>query len=197
MFETLEKRLMFATTAALATVTFDGTGTLTVMGTSSADTIKVTEYNSSVTVVSGSKTLGTWPSVKTIVIHGGASNDSITFSGNTRGAVVYGDDGADTIYVTDPPVATGTSMPYSIVYGGYGNDKITVYNGVNTTVYGEAGTDTIAVSAGTGVQVYGDYAGDIECDTITVSSKATKTTVFKDAKDKLSNSSSTTLIVAV
>ena len=86
MIETLESRVLFAATVPPVTVAYVS-GNLTVTGTTSADTIKCTEYNGSVTVVSGTKTLGTYVGVKLTTIKGVSGNDTITWVGNTEGAV--------------------------------------------------------------------------------------------------------------
>src|SRR5438874_1085654 len=97
--ETLENRRLFAVTVGL-----DATGTLSVTGTTSGDTIGVTEKSGQVTVTAGRATLGTYLGIKAIVIDGGAGSDTITYNGATMGAAIYGRDGSDIIYVTDPTV---------------------------------------------------------------------------------------------
>ena len=196
MFETLESRMMLSTTVPAASVSFSS-GNLTITGTSYTDTIKITESSGSVTVVSESKTLGTFVGVKLTTIKGMGAADTITYAGNTEGAAIYAGNGNDTINVSDPPVATGSSMPYSVIYDGTGSSKIYVNSGVNTTVYAQTGADSVYVKGGTNVRVFGHSTGSTRYDTISVSSYASHTTVYKDSLDKLSNSSSTTLIVAI
>src|SRR5438067_2144987 len=121
MFETLETRIMFGggghttggTTSTGPTAVFSG-GTLTITGGASADILKTSENNGTVTVTLAKKALAPFYGVKTLVIHGGAGNDNITHVGNSLGAIIYGDDGDDSIAVTDPPFASGSTMPYSV-----------------------------------------------------------------------------------
>src|SRR5437763_222201 len=130
MFEKLESRTMFATTAPPPSISVDALGTLTVTGTTSADVLKVSEANGTVTVTSGSTVMGKYLSITAIAINGGAGNDTITYTGYSMGAAISGGDGADIIYVTDPDILTTAKNPFSNVSGGLGADKITVYNGL-------------------------------------------------------------------
>src|SRR3989442_1293357 len=118
MIEALEDRRYFAVTAVLSS------GTLTVTGTTSNDAIVVKEQYGNATVTSGSKSLGTFSSVKVVKIIGGAGNDTLTYTGYDVGAYVEGDAGDDTINVTDYSPSTAT---HTYITARDRADKLTVF----------------------------------------------------------------------
>ena len=132
--------------------TFDLTGAevaFNVIGTSGIDTITVASgYNHSVKAGSGSDNITLADTDKAVYIMGEAGNDIITASGGfaANNSSIYGGAGNDEI-----TLATGAAKEVS-VDGGDGNDTIALASGITyATVLGGAGKDTILSMSDTNV----------------------------------------------
>ena len=182
MFENLEPRRLFA-----ATLTVSPAGVLTVNGNGANDIISVREDQGAVHVeyvdAANNFVSTDLTAINAININGGGGADSLSYTGNSIGAVIHGDNqtggsqggakndgvsgkgdggaGSDTISVSDD--GTGS---YSIS-GDNGDDSLTVLHGNNTLLLGGSGNDFIYVnSAGSGGSVMVD--GESGSDTITI-----------------------------
>ncbi|HEX8911648.1 MAG TPA: hypothetical protein VF796_04760, partial [Humisphaera sp.] len=153
MIETLEERRLFACTIAL-----DAYGTLNVTSDLTGDTIAVSEKLGTATVTVGGVSKGSFAGVKRVVVRGGGGTDTITFTGYSVGADIFGDDGIDTINLYDYRV--GTTTGFSTASGGVGADKITSYAGEYAVLHGDGDNDTITVQGSKYIKVYGDAGTD-------------------------------------
>src|SRR5687767_7810321 len=124
MIEALEDRTV------LATATFSN-GLLTVLGTNAAETIKVTQDSSRITVTGAGYVNAA--SVRAIVVDAKAGNDTIDMRTVRVGATIYGGDGNDFIVATTAADS---------VLGGYGTDQIWGLGG-NDSINGEVGNDKL------------------------------------------------------
>jgi len=159
--ENLEGRRLMSSTV---TASLGGDGTVHVSGTADGDQISVDELTGAgvvqVTaidpVTQNTETIGSFAidSVTRVQIDAKGLDDSVSFSGFTIGADIYGGDGNDVITVNDAGTAS------SFVDGGNGADHINVNVGNNTVVHGRNGDDVITVASGSAT-VYGDNGDDI------------------------------------
>ena len=115
--ERLENRRLMSATV---TASLGGDGTLSVNGTSEADTIDVTEVNGVVTVVANGD--AEHPifcgAVSQVKIDGRDGNDQVSYFGNTLRASIYLKNGND--YLQIGVEGTGSA----VVFGGNGDDLI-------------------------------------------------------------------------
>ena len=125
--------------------------TITINGTSAANTIHVGIGTDTVSAGAGNDTL-TVIGGKGHKISMNAGNDKMTFAKATA-SFVYGNDGADTITVT-----SGSNNKF---YGFNHNDTLTVSGGKDSYFYGGNGRDTIVVSGGSNNRLYGQNDNDI------------------------------------
>lgn len=126
------------TTAAspLVTATVDGSGTLTINGTSAANSITVkrlTNGNYKITA---------------------DAQDPIIITDTVTGIVIMGNDGDDTIVV-----ASSVTVPVAVL-GGAGNDTITTNGTRNDTIDGGDGNDTLSAGGGDDA-LYGGNGDDV------------------------------------
>src|ERR1041384_1884906 len=133
-FESLEtRRLQSATVSA----ELDGNATLNVSGSNQADLISVFEDSGSVSVFSGSDFLGNFTGVGAVHIDAKGGDDIITYTGNSLSALIEGNNGNDSMSISDPGAGSST------LYGGNGDDALTVLYGNHTRVHGGNGNDSI------------------------------------------------------
>ena len=154
LIENLEARRLLAFTATLSN------GNLQVKTSSAGDRVAVHEDSGSVHVFNtdvnedpnGSQDQF-FSGVTSISFWGGTGNDTLDYKGNTIGAQIRGNAGADEIFVEDR--GTGSSD----VDGESDNDNIIVVHSHKTTVTGGSGNDTIQVNTGYTVDPdeYPDY----------------------------------------
>src|SRR5262245_11346625 len=129
----LESRLTPAVTANLLN------GVLTLLGDTTANNLAVNLSGTNL-VVSPVGTSFASISVSTIVVDGGAGNDTITIAGGiTQQCWLHGGAGDDRI------VSGGWGN--DLIFGGNGNDYLDGGPG-NDTIFGGAGTDTLADTLG-------------------------------------------------
>ncbi|MBR5912882.1 MAG: hypothetical protein IKZ58_00745 [Selenomonadaceae bacterium] len=119
-------------------------------------------------------------------IYGGAGVDSINVTG-TGNNVIYGDAGADKIVVGGD--ATNNTYGNNIIYGGDGDDDISVSGGANT-ITGGKNDDKITLGGGADVVIYANGDGNDEIVSFTKGTdniKITSGTVGEIQKDKSNN----------
>lgn len=95
-----------------------------------------------------------------VMIYGDSGNDAIKNFGFSN-ATIWGGHDNDTIhsYKTQSSVSNNNVTPcYNSIFGGSGNDQITIYDKYST-IYGGKGDDTIFVT-GTNNAIYGDSGND-------------------------------------
>ncbi len=163
MFETLETRRLLSAAAASfsdgGTAALASNGTLTVKTASALGNIQVIEDHGSVMVLNlQTNQEADFTGVTAITINGNSGNDTIFYQGNTIGANVNGNSGADSLTILDLGNAS------SVADGGADNDEINLVYSHNATLLGGSGDDVIAINtaAGAGYTVY-DYT---QSDTI-------------------------------
>lgn len=128
--ENLEgRRLMSGVTATLTS------GVLTVQGTPNNDVISVSVSGSNINVDDTNVLVNSFAtsSVQSVVVLGGAGNDSITIGAGVPPANVNGGAGADTIVANNG---------HDSIQGGKGPDNLSV-NGAHNQVAGDKGSDIL------------------------------------------------------
>jgi Ca2+-binding RTX toxin-like protein len=138
MFEQLEFRQLLAFAASVTS------GTLDVRSGADMGTVTVVERNGFVEVYGDTIADGyrTFSGISKINIWGNTGNDTLRYDGNTIGAQVRGNSGADHIFVSD--IGSGSSD----VDGENDNDVIVIVKANHTNVTGGSGNDTIEVNTG-------------------------------------------------
>ena len=120
--------------------------------------------NDTITLTSGTGLL----SLATVT--GGAGNDTLSLvGGEVIGLSANGNAGADTYTIN-----ASTSMISSTIYGGQGNDVMSLTSSSGGVFYGDAGADSIAGNV-SGAKIYGDNSGTSGNDTFTTSAAQSAT----------------------
>ena len=118
---------------------------VTLVGTDSADTLKVTTDGSNISTIRNGKTLQTVgiASVKSLTVTGKAGDDVITIDpAVTLNVVVDGGDGNDKITGGGGADSLSGGASKDSIYGGNGNDRLNG-NGGNDRLFGESGADRL------------------------------------------------------
>jgi Ca2+-binding RTX toxin-like protein len=139
MIEQLEGRRLLAFTATLSN------GSLNIRGAGDSNDLQVVENQGQVTIIdnsTNSSPSALFNGVTGIQLWGNTGNDKLLYRGNSIGANIRSNSGADEITVRDE--GTGSSD----VDGEADNDNIIVVIGHGTHVSGGSGDDTIQVSTG-------------------------------------------------
>jgi Ca2+-binding RTX toxin-like protein len=148
MFETLESRRLFSVLVDASNTTVGNTGALTIKGGNVDNNFQIIEENGLVTVTDNTDASVTqFAGVTSIKIWGNSGRDQITYIGNSIGAVIMGNNGADTLMVGDK--GTGASS----IDGGEGDDVLITFISHNTTLNGGSGNDYLAVNEGADVNL--------------------------------------------
>ena len=166
-----DTRGTYTTTSALITLGKDFTGTMdatkyvstikgidarnvtkavTIIGNSQANTIFPGKGGGTYRCGAGKDTITISGSAK-YTIYGDAGDDNIDIGGSSTGNTVYGNDGNDTIRVTNGK---------SVVDGGAGDDTINIGGGSNHIISGGAGNDTIRIGGGKNSVISGGSGTD-------------------------------------
>lgn len=145
--------------------------TLTITGTSQADTLSLSMKNAKTlrAMLNGKETLYTLSKITKLVINAGDGSDAVLLNDVKIPAVIHGgagDDtlvggyGNDTIYGDGGADAIDGSLGSDKLYGGNGNDYLFGGTGISKDyLYGESGDDTFRTSKGGDVAV-GSYGND-------------------------------------
>lgn len=131
----------------------------TVLGMGGADKITAGYYTSMIDGGDGSDTIDAINGQYLSEVHGGHGDDTINGPRNSS-AMVYGDDGNDTIY---------ESFYFSSSYGGAGNDRLylTEFADRGAVLYGDEGDDLIDGSLGLSLTADGGAGADTIIGTAT------------------------------
>lgn len=140
--EQLEGRTMLAgTPLAIGVGSYLGGKQLQIAGTSGNDQISIQRSSNGIRITNtGGFSTNYTGSYKTIQIHAGAGNDSVSIDPSlTRSAIIFGDAGDDTL---------GGGAGNDRIYGGEGNDRISGNGGDDILVNIGGSLDTSAGGAG-------------------------------------------------
>jgi hypothetical protein len=148
------KAVAISAVAVLPDPNYPGTNALFIGGTSAGDNIVISGDATNVQVIFSSPQPVVYQGVGRIVVYGLGGADTITVSATGHAAWVFGGDGNDTI-----TVANGSN---NVVVGGVGNDTITAGGTLRNLLIGGVGADVITGGGSDDLLIGGSTAYDAD-----------------------------------